>query len=81
MTWRNHKTHAEETKAVKDALRKAGIPFRKVGHGSGTAWAWLEIYLGTQENYREYHSEVLNIAQAVTGRYGEHHGEIFILAQ
>ena len=46
MTWRKHATHAEETKAVKDALRAAGLPFRKVGHGTGTAWGWLEIYIG-----------------------------------
>ena len=81
MSWRNHKTHAEETKAVKEALRKARIPFRKVGHGSGTAWAWLEIYLGTPENYDRLRSEALNIAQAVTGRHGEYHGEILILGQ
>ena len=81
MSWRNHKTHAEETHAVKEALRNAGIPFRKVGHGTGTTWAWLEIYLGTPENYRKYHQEVLAIAQAITGRRGDYHGDISILAQ
>jgi len=38
MSWRNHSTHREETKAVKKALEKAGIKFKKVGHGTGTAW-------------------------------------------
>jgi len=45
MSWRNHNNHREETKAVKDALVEAGIPVLKVGHGTGTAWGWLEIHL------------------------------------
>jgi hypothetical protein len=36
----------EETKAVKEALAKAGIKSR-VGHGRGTAWGWLEINIGS----------------------------------
>ena len=81
MSWRNHKTHAEETKAVKQALREARIPFRRVGHGTGTAWSWLEIYLRNAENYNKYHRDALAIAKAVTGRHGEYDGEILILAQ
>jgi len=46
MAWRKQETHAEETKAVKDALTANGIKAR-VGHGKGTAWGWLEINLGS----------------------------------
>ena len=42
-TWRKHATHAEETRAVRAALVEAGYTTAKVGHGSGTAWGWLEI--------------------------------------
>jgi len=41
--WRNQANHKEETKAVKAALQRAGFDVRAVGHGTGTAWAWLEI--------------------------------------
>lgn len=47
MSWRKHDNHRAETKAVKQALKKAGIN-AKVGHGKGTAWGWLEINLGEQ---------------------------------
>ena len=43
--WRNQQTHKEETKTVKSALVRAGLPVLKVGHGSGTAWSWLNIRL------------------------------------
>ena len=36
-----------ETKAVKTALKAAGIN-AKVGHGTGTAWGWLYIEIGNQ---------------------------------
>ena len=42
-TWRKHSTHAEETRAVKNALVDAGWKTAKVSHGSGTAWGWLHI--------------------------------------
>ena len=44
--WRRHRTHREETRAVKGALEKAGIPVKSVGHDTGTAWGWLVINLG-----------------------------------
>lgn len=44
MSWRKHETHKAETKAVKAALKAAGIS-AKVGHGKGTAWAWLHIHI------------------------------------
>jgi len=44
MSWRKHQSHRAETIAVKKALAKAGIQ-ATVGHGTGTAWAWLEIWL------------------------------------
>lgn len=37
--------YKSETKAVKEALKKAGIE-AKVKHGRGTAWGWLEINMG-----------------------------------
>jgi len=76
MSWRKHKTHREETKAVKEALSKAGFKAR-VGHGSGTAWGWLEIYpigkWGTSTR-----GKVLRLIQQVTGRHGDYDGEIII---
>ncbi|OHB90831.1 MAG: hypothetical protein A3D89_04235 [Planctomycetes bacterium RIFCSPHIGHO2_02_FULL_52_58] len=45
MNWRNQATHREETKVVKTALRSAGLPVARVGHGTGTAWGWLDIEL------------------------------------
>lgn len=97
MSWRNHKSHKEETKAVKQALARKGIK-AKVGHGRGTAWGWLEINLGDPkkrngiivdgfglqtytEEERHLHDKVMMIAQEITGRHGDHSGEILILAQ
>ncbi len=48
MSWRNHETHREETKAVKTALKDAGIT-AKVGHGTGTAWGWLHLDINTDD--------------------------------
>ena len=84
MTWRNHKTHREETKAVKDALLKAGFTNVKVGHGTGTAWAWLDIHCTASypqagwESYQNRRLEVLRVAKAVTGRHGDYDGEILV---
>lgn len=80
-TWRRHPDHKTETAAVKAALRAAHIPFRKVGHGTGTAWAWLEIYLGSPEAWNTYHLSALSVAKGVTGRRGDYDGDILILAQ
>ena len=81
MSWRKHKTHAEETKAVQQALGKAGIP-AKVGHGRGTGWGWLEINLGPQaRGKRDLQDKALHIAKDTTGRSGEYDGEILILTQ
>jgi len=78
MSWRNHKNHQEETKAVKAALAEAGIR-ATVGHGTGTAWSWLEINVGPGNwGLRD---RVLQIAKEVTGRTGDYSGEIMVLAQ
>jgi hypothetical protein len=78
MTWRNHKTHREETKAVKDALIQAGFTNVKVGHGTGTAWGWLIIHCDNKpgQSYEAKRLEVLGIAKAVTGRHGDYDGDI-----
>lgn len=78
MGWRNHTTHREETKAVKTALTAAGIPFRKVGHGTGTAWSWLDIYLNGIDDYQLYWRQTLDIAEVTTGRHGDCRGEIMV---
>jgi len=90
MSWRKHATHAEETKAVKAALKEAGIK-ATVGHGTGTAWAWLHINIGKdpnlQENcrnspeWRQRSNRALMIAVEVTGRIGDSGREILILTQ
>jgi len=78
MTWRDHKTHREETKAVKEALLKAGYTNVKVHHGTGTAWGWLVIHCDNKlgQSYEAKRLEVLRITKAVTGRHGDYDGEI-----
>jgi hypothetical protein len=104
MAWRNHASHKEETKTVKTALKAAGIN-AKVGHGSGTAWAWLEINIGSGQQFGEHinpdrrgglscspdcrkcremkrmRDETQRIVREVTGRHGDHGGEILVLTQ
>jgi len=81
--WRYHSSHREETKAVKLALDKAGIRYRKVTHGTGTAWAWLNIYLGDipRSVFMSLRSRILQVVKDVTGRHGEYDGEILVLNQ
>jgi len=70
MSWRNQETHREETKAVKEALAKAGIN-ATVGHGRGTAWGWLEINLGPDKSIHwkaGKNHEVLEITQEEASR-------------
>ena len=52
--WRKHKTHREETQAVKKALETAGIHPKKVGHDTGTAWGWLVVNLGPNPSGLEH---------------------------
>lgn len=85
----------EETRAVKEALVKAGIP-AKVRHGKGTAWGWLHINIGDakkrggiEEDGHRYttqeqalHEKVIKIALEVTGRTrNEYDGNISLLTQ
>lgn len=78
MSWRNHSNHKEEMKAVKEALKEAGIN-AKVGHGTGTAWSWLEINVGKGNgNLRD---KVLSICKEITGRKGDYDGNINIYNQ
>ncbi|MDW7775593.1 MAG: hypothetical protein SCH39_04540 [Methanosarcinales archaeon] len=88
--------HKSETRAVKEALKKAGIE-AEVKHGRGTAWGWLEINIGDPglrnglrqgpfgsqytDEERVLHDTVLKIAKEVTGRRGDYNGEILVLAQ
>jgi hypothetical protein len=78
MTWRNHNNHREETKAVKEALLKAGYTHVRVNHGTGTAWAWLLIQCDPKpgQSYQDKRIEVLRVAKEVTGRYGDYDGDI-----
>lgn len=96
MSWRNHDSHQEETKAVKKALADAGIK-ASVTHGTGTAWGWLHINLGDSrkrngviaeefgyrynETEEELRRKVMKIVREVTGRHGEYDGEIIINVQ
>ena len=67
MSWRKHETHAAETKAVKAALKDAGLPVVKVGHGSGTAHCWLEVTLRRPDKLHSVgvngHVERMSLAQ------------------
>jgi len=60
MTWRNHDTHKEETKAVKKALQEIGIN-ATVHHGTGTAWGWLEINIGKGQQFGEHSRDERNL--------------------
>lgn len=44
----------QETKIVKAELAKYGIN-TKVCHGTGTAWSWLEINIGSGQQFGEEH--------------------------
>ena len=81
MSWRNHRNHREETKAVKEALAERGIK-AKVEHGSGTAWAWLEIspisYPAELEDWTTRQTVIHAIAREITGRHGDYQGEILV---
>ncbi len=95
MAWRNHSTHKEETKAVKAALVKAGYADARVGHGSGTAWGWLDLKVSIAKPHNCYcgelsigrcrpcgdawqqaRNQIIGMAQAITGRHGDHDGDI-----
>lgn len=81
MTWRNQTTHREETKAVKEALVKAGFQNVHVGHDRGTAWSWLKIRCDPKPEHKTWQDkriEVIRIAKAVTGRSGDYDGEILV---
>lgn len=81
MSWRNFETHYQETKKVKEALLKAGYPVLSVGHGSGTAWGWLEIRLCPPkqgEDWWERNRQVISLAKSITGRTGDYDGEILV---
>lgn len=69
----------EETAVVKNALKKARIPFKSVGHGTGTAWGWIEINLGKGNG--RYDAAAVKVVQSVTGRHGDYDGNILILNQ
>lgn len=95
-TWRKFPDHKSETRAVKEALKKAGIE-AEVKHGRGTAWGWLEINIGDprlrnglrlgpfgsryMDEELALHDKVLKIAKEVTGRAWDYNGEILVLAQ
>lgn len=53
MALSNIQDRKQESKTVKEALAKAGIPAR-VGHGRGTAWGWLEVNIGDGSQYGEH---------------------------
>ena len=73
MAWRIQGSHREETKAVKAALDKAGIRYKRVGHGTGTAWGWLHIKLAGHWDTEASRAAIL-VAQEATGRHGDYDG-------
>lgn len=68
-------TNREEVKAVKQALRKASIPFVSVKHGMGTTWGWLEINEGPQQRTSEeclkLRLRIIKLSREATGRSGD----------
>lgn len=75
-------TPRQETTAVKKALINAGFDKKVilVGHGRGTAAAWLEIRVN-QIKGRAYNGSqelALSTVQGVTGRHGDYDGQITV---
>ncbi len=65
-------TRQEETKVVRSALLKAGIPVRHVRHGTGTSWGWLHITLDLPWDEHELRQKAEAIVEKATGRHGEY---------
>ena len=72
----------EETKAVKLALIDAGFDKAavKVGHGRGTARAWLEIHVNHIDGltFSQNDDLAVKVAQKATGRHGDYQGRISV---
>jgi len=82
LSWRQQESHAQETRAVRQALNVQGIKAEWIRHGRGTAWEWLEVNLGVvARGNHALQDEALRIAKSVTGRQGEYNGRILILTQ
>ena len=71
-------TPRQETTAVKKALIEVGFDKQvvSVGHGHGTAAAWLEILVNQTDGYDESYERAIATAQKVTGRHGDYSGQI-----
>jgi nitrogen regulatory protein PII len=70
-----------ESRAVKQALVKAGFTGVTVTHGTGTAHCWLEIGVNCDDNREAWNRtdrEVIRIAMQVTGRHGDYDGRISV---
>jgi hypothetical protein len=65
--------YREEVRAVKRALRQAGVPFVRVRHGTETAAAWL-VVAGAPPGVQPW---ALRLIRSVTGRQDS--GKIIIL--
>ena len=75
-------TPRQETTTVKAALIEAGFDKNvvSVGHGRGTAAAWLEILVNQIDGlaYNDSYELALTTAQSVTGRHGDYSGQITV---
>ena len=60
-------TRAKETATVKAALKREGIPFLRVSHGTGTALVWIQVKL-PEGTYRQIGDRAERIVARVTGR-------------
>lgn len=73
-------TPRQETAAVKKALIKAGFDkdVVSVGHGRGTAAAWLHILVDRIDglDWNDSFDLALSTVQRVTGRHGDYSGQI-----
>ena len=67
----------EETMAVKKALVDAGFADVRVGHDRAS-WLNVATILTDGQDYNKTYGDVLDIAQEVTGRYGEYNGQIIV---
>jgi len=68
------KTNAQETVAIRKALTRARIPFKRVYHSANGMW--LNIIL--MKGYRKLEDDAMKVAKSASSRKGQYDGRITI---
>ena len=70
----------KETKAVKGALKDVGIKSR-VTHGTGTAWGWIEVNIGSPAQRNGYMDHPSGRGQQYTPEESELQNRVLKIVQ